>query len=281
MDKGVADGKNKEKRVTSKKNELGGPSQSTPTENVVTAGSGEDKNQAEITPEFCKSVSVKRFKFSPGMLIKQSQDDGGDEVTWRISPVNERLHAVSKQLPEMVKVLADSSRFNSLSIQECSLKKTSPGTERKFEKRLCSPPLKALDKSLVSSNRASLRNRNNDHVMDLWETNGNFNCQSKTEVTNSQSPFQTPPSLTYGSDKPANAVNNNEVTDQLGSRQHKKVFDYNYDEELTCFPGAIVLLHQEILFMSLVASSFSCSRRAVLDERLKSGEYSAAALIGT
>lgn len=69
MDKGVADGKNKEKRVTSKKNELGGPSQSTPTENVVTAGSGEDKNQAEITPEFCKSVSVKRFKFSPGMVI--------------------------------------------------------------------------------------------------------------------------------------------------------------------------------------------------------------------
>ncbi|XP_019235819.1 PREDICTED: uncharacterized protein LOC109216143 [Nicotiana attenuata] len=224
-DKGVGDGKNKGKRVTSKKNELGGPSQSTPTENVVTVGSGEDKNQAEITPEFCKSVSVKRFKFSPGMLIKQTQDDGGDEVTWKISPVNGRLHAVSKQLPEMVTVLADSSRFNSLSIQECSLKKTSHGTERKFEKRLCSPPLKALDKSLVSSNRASLRNRNNDHVMDLWETNGNFNCQSKTEVTNSQSPFQTPPSLTYGSDKPANAVNNNEVTDQLGSRQHKKVFD--------------------------------------------------------
>ncbi|XP_070051803.1 DNA replication ATP-dependent helicase/nuclease JHS1 isoform X4 [Nicotiana tomentosiformis] len=221
-DRGVGDGKNKEKRVTLKMNDSGGPSQSTPTENVVTAGSGKEKNQAEITPELCKSVSVKRLKFSPGMLIKQSQDDGGDEVSWRISPVNERLHAVSKQLPEMVKVLADSSRFNSLSIQECSLKKTSPGTERKFEKRLCSPPLKALDKSLVSSNRASLRNRNTDHVMDLWETNGNLSCQSKAEVTNSQSPFQTPPSLTYGSDKPANVVNNNEFSDQLGSRQHKK-----------------------------------------------------------
>nr|XP_016503532.1 PREDICTED: DNA replication ATP-dependent helicase/nuclease DNA2 isoform X2 [Nicotiana tabacum] len=221
-DRGVGDGKNKEKRVTLKMNDSGGPSQSTPTENLVTAGSGKEKNQAEITPELCKSVSVKRLKFSPGMLIKQSQDDGGDEVSWRISPVNERLHAVSKQLPEMVKVLADSSRFNSLSIQECSLKKTSPGTERKFEKRLCSPPLKALDKSLVSSNRASLRNRNTDHVMDLWETNGNLSCQSKAEVTNSQSPFQTPPSLTYGSDKPANVVNNNEFSDQLGSRQHKK-----------------------------------------------------------
>ncbi|XP_049368809.1 DNA replication ATP-dependent helicase/nuclease JHS1 [Solanum verrucosum] len=390
--------KDKESSVSLKNNESGSPSQSTPTEIVVAAGSGEERNDAEVTPEFCKSVSLnKRFKFSPGMLIKQSQDDGGDEVTWRISPVNERLHAMSKQLPKMVKVLADSSRFNSLNIQECSLKKTPPETERKFEKWLCSPPPKALDKSLACSNTASMRNKNTDHTMDLWENNGNFNCQSKTEVINSQSPFQTPPSLTYGSDKPANVVDSNEVTDQFGSRQHKKalielldqvedvisvepqceenIASHGHDgpakptavlqklaenfcssdqrKESTIYflvlevsekheqvetsgpqcsfkvlrllneqggeervlqlrdewcysvvaPGDTIhvigefdsegkceinrgenflIVHPDILVSGTrVAGSFSCSRRAVLDERLKFGEYSAAALIGT
>ncbi|XP_060219092.1 DNA replication ATP-dependent helicase/nuclease JHS1 [Lycium barbarum] len=382
----VGENENKESNVSLKKNEWGSSSQNTPTE---------EKNQAEVTPEFCKSA--KRFKFSPGMLIKQSQDDGGDEITWRISPVNERLHAVSKQLPKMVKVLGDSSRVNSLNIQECSMKKTSPGTERKFEKWFHSPPLKALDKSFVCSNRASLRNRNTDHTTDLWENNGNSNCQSKAEVINSQSPFQTPPSLTYGSDKPANTVDPNEATDQLGSRQHKKalielldqvedvisvetkceetIASHDHDgpakpaavlQKLTenicasdqrkestiyflvlevsekhgqvgtsgpqcsfkvlrllneqigeervlqlrdewCYsvvaPGDTIhvigefdsegkceinreknflIVHPDILVSGTrVAGSFSCSRRAVLDERLKSGEYSAAALIGT
>ncbi|KAL2337269.1 hypothetical protein Fmac_011715 [Flemingia macrophylla] len=41
-----------------------------------------------------------RFKFSPGMLVRQSQDDGADEITWKISPVNERLQAVSKNSPD-------------------------------------------------------------------------------------------------------------------------------------------------------------------------------------
>jgi len=57
-------------------------------------------------------------------LIKQSQDDAGDEVTWKISPVNERLQAVSKRVPEkMMRVLADSSRLNSLRMKQCSQKK--------------------------------------------------------------------------------------------------------------------------------------------------------------
>ncbi|TMW88814.1 hypothetical protein EJD97_018033 [Solanum chilense] len=390
--------KDKESSVSLKNNESSSPSQSTPTEIVVAAGSGEERNDAEVTPEFCKSVSLnKRFKFSPGMLIKQSQDDGGDEVTWRISPVNERLHAMSKQLPKMVMVLADSSRFNSLNIQECSLKKMLPETEIKFEKWLCSPPPKALDKSLVCSKTASMKNKNTDHTMDLWENNGNSNCQSKTEVINSQSPFQTPPSLTYGSDKPANVVDSYEASDQFSSRQHKKalielldqvedvisvepqceekIASHGHDgpakptavlqklaenfcssdqkKESTinflvlevsekheqvetsgrqcsfkvlrllneqggeervlqlrdewCYsvvaPGDTIhvigefdsegkceinrvknflIVHPDILVSGTrVAGSFSCSRRTVLDERLKSGEYSAPALIGT
>lgn len=56
-------------------------------------------------------------------LIKQSQDDGAEEITWRISPVNERLHAMSKHFPEMVKVLAESSRFNCSNFKQCSQRK--------------------------------------------------------------------------------------------------------------------------------------------------------------
>ena len=56
-------------------------------------------------------------------MIKQSQDDGGDEVTWRTSPVNERLKAVSKYKPEMMRVLADTSRLKALSISQCSQNK--------------------------------------------------------------------------------------------------------------------------------------------------------------
>lgn len=53
-------------------------------------------------------------------LIKQSQHDGGDEVTWRISPVNERLQAVTKQTPTVIKELANSSRISSFNIRQCS-----------------------------------------------------------------------------------------------------------------------------------------------------------------
>ncbi|EYU40306.1 hypothetical protein MIMGU_mgv1a000280mg [Erythranthe guttata] len=95
---------------------------------IRNAGSPKDNlspvDQLDVSPEPSKSVSVKRFKFSPGMLIKQSQDDAIDEVTWKISPVNERLHAKSKYLPGQIRVLADSTRFNSMSFQQCSQKKS-------------------------------------------------------------------------------------------------------------------------------------------------------------
>ncbi|XP_075482727.1 uncharacterized protein LOC142522985 [Primulina tabacum] len=90
----------------------------------------------DMSPETSKSMSVKRFKFSPGMLIKQSQDDGIDEMTWRISPVNERLRAITKHSPGKIRVLGDSSRFNSLNFQQCSMKKmqTSPGMSSELQK---------------------------------------------------------------------------------------------------------------------------------------------------
>ncbi|XP_030966740.1 DNA replication ATP-dependent helicase/nuclease JHS1 isoform X1 [Quercus lobata] len=198
-------------------------SQNTPEENVVLVGvNAADENLSEVSPEVSKSVSLKRFKFSPGMLIKQSQDDAGDEVTWKISPVNERLQAVSKRVPEkMMRVLADSSRLNSLRMKQCSQKKApiSPGKAGKVEMWLSSPTRKAAERSLVSMNRVGVKSVNLDQDMDLC---GNGSELTSTGVASGQSPFRTPPSLSYCHDKIANGVACNGATDQLGLRQHKK-----------------------------------------------------------
>ncbi len=50
-------------------NEKNSHSQNTPPENLVTVDVNAGENQSEVSPEICKSVSVKRFKFSPGMVI--------------------------------------------------------------------------------------------------------------------------------------------------------------------------------------------------------------------
>lgn len=52
--------------------------------------------------------------------MKQSQDDAVNEVTWKISPVNERLLAVSKHTPEVIKALAASSKMNLSAIRNDS-----------------------------------------------------------------------------------------------------------------------------------------------------------------
>ncbi|KAM7512220.1 hypothetical protein LguiB_011095 [Lonicera macranthoides] len=156
-------------------------------------------------------------------LIKQSQDDGGDEVTWGISPVNERLHAISKCLPEVVRVLADSSRINSMNFHHCSHNKTSIGSVGKLEKWLSSPPMSAAEKSLIFSNKIGLKGVRLDQEMDLLGSDENANENNNDSgLLNSQSPFKTPPSLSYCNDKPADGVDPNGVSDQLGSRQHKK-----------------------------------------------------------
>lgn len=162
-------------------------------------------------------------------MIKQSQDEGGDEVTWRISPVNERLNAKSKQLPGVMRLLADSSRLNSMSIQKCSLNKAcfslaSPShmvykcwqhhliddflniqdsvtSTGKLEKWLSSPPLKALENSLTLSDRASLTNGNLEHGLDFHGRTDCGNDKDKSGAEKSQSPFKTPPSLSYSNNK--------------------------------------------------------------------------------
>ncbi|XP_052211363.1 DNA replication ATP-dependent helicase/nuclease JHS1 isoform X2 [Diospyros lotus] len=335
---------------------MGSLSQSTPPDNILPVVVDAKENQSEVSPEVCKGVMVKRFKFSPGMLIKQSQDDGGDEVTWKISPVNDRLQAVSKRIPEMVKVLASSSRLNSLDFHLCQENKGPCRSPGKLEKWLSSPPLRPAEKSLIFSNRFSLKKVDTHKDVDYHRSQGNVNDNNFC-VTNTQSPFRTPPSLSYSHDRPNVVVTPNGVTDQLGSRQHKKDLETNqlgnvkkeatnlyflvlevsekcgvvssassqtfkvlrllneqsgeeqavhlWDEWLytVVAPGDTVhvigefddqrkcdvnheknflIVHPDILVSGTrVAASFSCSRRTVLDERVKCTEQSAAALMGT
>ncbi|CAH1416109.1 unnamed protein product [Lactuca virosa] len=192
-------------------------SQSTPIEELISVvRSDASGNQLEVSPEFCKSVSRKRIKFSPGMLIDQSQDDGGDEVTWRISPVNERLHALTKNLVDVRKVLGESSRFNIMKFKQSSDNKLSPCSAVKLERLLSSPPLKGAENSLKFIKGINLEKRNLEQ--DLISYGSNEKAIDKHNV-DFRSPFKTPPSC---HDKNADSVDTNGESTQLGSKQHKK-----------------------------------------------------------
>ncbi|XP_023743662.1 DNA replication ATP-dependent helicase/nuclease JHS1 [Lactuca sativa] len=192
-------------------------SQSTPIEELISVVRGDASgNQLEVSPEFCKSVSRKRIKFSPGMLIDQSQDDGGDEVTWRISPVNERLHALTKNLVDVRKVLGESSRFNIMKFKQSSDNKLSPCSAVKLERFLSSPPLKGAENSLKFIKGINLEKRNLEQ--DLISYGSNEKAIDKHNV-DFRSPFKTPPSC---HDKNADSVDTNGESTQLGSKQHKK-----------------------------------------------------------
>ncbi|OVA14827.1 DNA replication factor Dna2 [Macleaya cordata] len=173
--------------------------QSTPPPNLPpisaavtsTTTATEDEFLFEVSPETSKSVTFKRFKFSPGMLIKQSQDDGADEVTWKISPVNERLQAVNKRLPETIK------------------------------KWLSSPTLKPPERSLVLSKKAPLREVDANQEVEVHSSHGSGNDKNNPIAISQRSPFRTPPSVSYCSDEPVNGMCKG-ASDQLGSRQHRK-----------------------------------------------------------
>lgn len=174
--------------------------ENTPPDNILPIDDG--TNSTHHLPEVSK-----RFKFSPEMLIKLSQYDGGDEVTWSISPVNERLLAVSKQMPpENIRVLANSSRLNSLTIHQCSHNKS----------KQASPSPKAIDRSLTTGCKRV-------NPCEDAHLNGNAN-NADYSLSSQQSPFRTPPSLSYYHDKLANGVACNGASDQLGLRHTKKAF---------------------------------------------------------
>ncbi|KAM0935396.1 putative DNA helicase [Dioscorea sansibarensis] len=156
------------------------------------AGADVVENVTEISPEVSKSVPQKRFKFSPGMLIKQSQDDGGDEITWKISPMSERLKSLAeKKMPETIKFSWDAARTGVLSIHSCS------------QKQRTSCHVGKPGKLPVSTNAVEAV-AGNDHGTEL------------------QSPFRTPPSVSCGPSESIGGVTCNAVPDQSGSWQHRK-----------------------------------------------------------
>ncbi|XP_047338486.1 DNA replication ATP-dependent helicase/nuclease JHS1 isoform X2 [Impatiens glandulifera] len=187
------------------------PSQHTPPEKLLPI--------SEVSPEICKSVSLKRFKFSPGMLIKQSQDDGVNEVTWKISPINDKLQFGSKHLPEVIKLLADSSRFNSTEFHGDSKNKISPSLPNSIENGISLCSFKAAKLTMVPK-WDNLNNLFPGCNVDL-QIHRNSNDEKIFDVTETQSPFKTPPSLSYLHEK-VEDVGSSEPVDELGSKQYKK-----------------------------------------------------------
>lgn len=69
FDDGVVDAINVEKAENLLKAEVTTRSQDTLPDNLLPVGVDDEEKQLEVTPETSKSASVKRFKFSPGMVI--------------------------------------------------------------------------------------------------------------------------------------------------------------------------------------------------------------------
>ncbi|CAN0842535.1 DNA replication ATP-dependent helicase/nuclease JHS1, partial [Linum grandiflorum] len=158
-----------------------------------------------------KSVSRHRFVVSPRLLIKQSQDDGADEVTWKISPVNERLQAVSKHSGDTIKTLAESSRLSSFAIHHCTEEKESPTTSDKFLKPHSSLVHKPIDVSAIRDAKAGCK---------TVKASPEIVVEGVGSASSQPSPFRTPPSLTCHHDKIANIFAG--ASDQLSLGHHKK-----------------------------------------------------------
>ncbi|XP_044494174.1 DNA replication ATP-dependent helicase/nuclease JHS1 isoform X2 [Mangifera indica] len=163
-----------------------------------------------VSPEISKSLPLKRFKFSPGMLIKQSQDDGGDEITWKISPVNEKLQS---------RVLSNSMGLNSSTIRQCCLNQDSAATADKVEEGISSPTPNSTEASLLCTNKIAMKRVKPDRDALLLGSATNANS---TLSSSQHSPFRTPPSLSFPHDKLPNDTVCNGASDHLSFKHHKK-----------------------------------------------------------
>ncbi|KAJ8438485.1 hypothetical protein Cgig2_008972 [Carnegiea gigantea] len=176
------------------KNGLNLETENTPPEDLL-VDLTKSEDVSEVSPEVSKRMPRKRFKFSPGM------DDGGEEVTWKISPVNERLQAISKLAPDVVKALADASRLNSSSFQQLSDDANPLDSQGKVEERHSVHILEMHEKSPMLSNGATLKRRSQTEDMNVNSRDGNVMDLKDLGDCSTQSPFRTPPSLSYHPDK--------------------------------------------------------------------------------
>ncbi|GAA0147626.1 RNA helicase [Lithospermum erythrorhizon] len=212
----------------------------TPIENQVPGVVVVDGDKDEASPDVFKAVSVKRVKFSPGMLIKQSQDDGGDEVSWKISPINERLQAMSKRKPnhsvDMIKILADSSRFNSMNFQQCSKKKTSPVPAGKLEKWISSPLSNMAKKSSARLNKISSSKVCSEDAASHLEINEDLKNRA-TNKGSTNSTYTTPCSVSSFYDESSYKDVTGGAPEDLGLRRHNKALIELLDQVETVISG--------------------------------------------
>ncbi|CAN1195509.1 DNA replication ATP-dependent helicase/nuclease JHS1 [Linum perenne] len=169
-----------------------------------------------------KSLSRHRYVVSPRLLIKQSQDDGADEITWKVSPVNERLQAVSKHLGDTIKTLAESSRLSSFAIHHCIEDKESPTTSDKFLKPHSSlvHNHKPIDLSAIRETKSGFKR---------VKASPEVAIEGNSSASSQPSPFRTPPSLTCHHDKGCGIYSHTQIanifagaSDQLSTGHHKK-----------------------------------------------------------
>ncbi|XP_042406659.1 DNA replication ATP-dependent helicase/nuclease JHS1-like isoform X3 [Zingiber officinale] len=171
------------------------------------ADGGEESSQ--ISPSVVKSSAKKRFKFSPGMLIKQSQDDGVDEVTWKISPVNERLRSISsRQLSGKMKGFCDTSRPQLSTLRPCSSNQD-PRSNSKFEKWICSESTVTSDRPLELS----------ENIFKETEAFPSQQSNVDSSAVDFKRPFRTPPSMPYESKE---FIGSSGEMEQLGSQKYQK-----------------------------------------------------------
>ncbi|XP_010532178.1 PREDICTED: DNA replication ATP-dependent helicase/nuclease DNA2-like [Tarenaya hassleriana] len=171
-------------------------------------------NVEESSPEVSKTF--KHFKFSPGTLIMQSQDDGNEEITWKISPMNEKLRATAKQIPKMAELSDNPTRVNSSGIRHCSLDKKvypTPGTTSKLEQWLSSPAKKDSERSSFLVNSI---------VVERAKPSVDVDYDHVSTSANGSSPFQTPPSLSCCHNKVPSTITCSRVSELVDVSQHKK-----------------------------------------------------------
>ncbi|KAJ8756155.1 hypothetical protein K2173_024702 [Erythroxylum novogranatense] len=156
---------------------------------------------ADESPPVCKFQS-----FSPGMLIKQSQDDMCDEITWKISPVNQRLQAFSHNNNH---TLPPPDSFNK-SLTPALLHPCSSIDNKAFS---ITPPFLAENPISLSANRVGVKRVNPFH----------HDTPTNATVSSLLSPFRTPPpSLSFSHDKLADVIERHGASPQLPIRPYKK-----------------------------------------------------------
>ncbi|EOA38778.1 hypothetical protein CARUB_v10011024mg [Capsella rubella] len=184
-----------------------------------TPDESKDMDQQRITeasPEISKTF--KRFKYSPGMLIKPSQDDGVEPITWKFSPVNERLRAAAKQIPKMMELTENSLGMKASTIRPCSLDKAvqtqcpTSGITSKVEQWLSSPSKKNSKRPDFAANR----------VMERVKPSPDGEFEIVNTSNSGNSPFQTPPSLSCPHNKLSCTVTCSVACGLTGAGQHKK-----------------------------------------------------------